>query len=116
MEPGQEAEVLFTRLFNRYTGERHLLDMHWDGLEFTEGGFSELQAVNDRITGRFFRPGHKEVAGTFAAMIFGKWRPGLALVACLFFGFLDTIIRRIDGVGVVSGRRPSIRLEVSVAV
>ena len=34
-----------------------------------------------------------------AAMIFGKWRPGLALVACLFFGFLDTITPRLESVG-----------------
>ena len=33
-----------------------------------------------------------------AAMIFGKWRPGPALVACLLFGFLDTITPRLEGV------------------
>lgn len=33
-----------------------------------------------------------------AAMIFGKWRPGLALLACLLFGFLDTITPRLQGV------------------
>ncbi|MEM1299765.1 MAG: ABC transporter permease [Pseudomonadota bacterium] len=33
-----------------------------------------------------------------AAMIFGKWRPGLALVACLLFGFLDTVAPRLQGV------------------
>lgn len=32
-----------------------------------------------------------------AAMIFGKWRPGLALLACLLFGFLDTVAPRLQG-------------------
>lgn len=38
-----------------------------------------------------------------AAMIFGKWRPGPALVACLLFGFLDTITPRLEGVAVSCG-------------
>ena len=33
-----------------------------------------------------------------AAMIFGNWRPGMALFACLLFGFLDTIGPRLQGV------------------
>jgi simple sugar transport system permease protein len=33
-----------------------------------------------------------------AAMIFGNWRPGLALLACLLFGFLDTVGPRLQGV------------------
>ena len=33
-----------------------------------------------------------------AAMIFGKWRPGLAFAACLLFGFLDTVAPRLQGV------------------
>ena len=33
-----------------------------------------------------------------AAMIFGKWRPGLAVLACLLFGFLDTITPRLEGI------------------
>ena len=33
-----------------------------------------------------------------AAMIFGNWRPGLALMACLLFGFLDTVGPRLQGV------------------
>ena len=33
-----------------------------------------------------------------AAMIFGKWRPRLALLACLLFGFLDTVAPRLEGV------------------
>ena len=33
-----------------------------------------------------------------AAMIFGKWRPGLAFGACLIFGLLDTIAIRMQGV------------------
>ncbi len=36
-----------------------------------------------------------------AAMIFGKWRPGPALMACLLFGFLDTITPRLEGVRIV---------------
>ena len=43
-----------------------------------------------------------------AAMIFGKWRPGPALVACLLFGFLDTVTPRLEGVRIVcpTGRPP----------
>jgi simple sugar transport system permease protein len=33
-----------------------------------------------------------------AAMIFGQWRPGPALAACLLFGFLDTVAVRLQGV------------------
>jgi len=33
-----------------------------------------------------------------AAMIFGKWRPGPALFACLLFGFLDAVAIRLQGV------------------
>ena len=33
-----------------------------------------------------------------AAMIFGNWRPGMALLACLLFGFLDTVAPRLQGV------------------
>ena len=33
-----------------------------------------------------------------AAMVFGKWRPGPALLACLLFGFLDTITPRLEAV------------------
>jgi len=38
-----------------------------------------------------------------AAMIFGKWRPGPALLACLLFGFLDTFTPRLEGVAVSCG-------------
>ena len=33
-----------------------------------------------------------------AAMIFGKWRPVPALIACLMFGFLDAVSIRLQGV------------------
>lgn len=33
-----------------------------------------------------------------AAMIFGKWRPWLTFMACLLFGFLETITPRLQGV------------------
>ena len=38
-----------------------------------------------------------------AAMIFGKWRPGPALLACLLFGFLDTFTPRLEGLAVSCG-------------
>jgi simple sugar transport system permease protein len=33
-----------------------------------------------------------------AALIFGKWRPVPAMMACLLFGFLDAVANRIQGV------------------
>jgi ABC-type uncharacterized transport system permease subunit len=33
-----------------------------------------------------------------AAVVFGKWRPGLTLVACLLFGLLDASAMRLQGV------------------
>ncbi len=33
-----------------------------------------------------------------AAMIFGKWKPVPAMMACLLFGFLDAVANRIQGV------------------
>jgi simple sugar transport system permease protein len=38
-----------------------------------------------------------------AAMIFGKWRPVPALLACLLFGFLDAGSSRLQGVTVFGG-------------
>jgi len=36
-----------------------------------------------------------------AAMIFGKWRPLPALLACLMFGFLDAVAIRLQGIEIV---------------
>ena len=33
-----------------------------------------------------------------AALIFGKWRPKTALLACLLFGFLEALTVRLEGV------------------
>ena len=33
-----------------------------------------------------------------AAMIFGKWRPVPAMLACLMFGFLDAVAIRLQGI------------------
>ena len=33
-----------------------------------------------------------------AALIFGKWRPKAALLACLLFGFLEALTVRLEGV------------------
>jgi simple sugar transport system permease protein len=33
-----------------------------------------------------------------AALIFGKWRPVPAMLACLLFGFLDAVAVRLQGV------------------
>ena len=33
-----------------------------------------------------------------AAMIFGKWRPGPTMLACLLFGFLEAVAIRVQGV------------------
>ena len=33
-----------------------------------------------------------------AAMIFGKWQPRSALLACLLFGFLEAVASRLQGV------------------
>ena len=35
---------------------------------------------------------------TLAAMIFGKWRPLPAMLACLMFGFLDAVSIRLQGI------------------
>ncbi|MEM0988713.1 MAG: ABC transporter permease [Pseudomonadota bacterium] len=48
-----------------------------------------------------------------AAMILGKWRPGLAMVACLLFGFLETITPRLQGVEIaIIGEAPTALIPV----
>ena len=38
-----------------------------------------------------------------AALIFGKWRPVPAMIACLLFGFLEAVAARVQGVFDLSG-------------
>jgi ABC-type uncharacterized transport system permease subunit len=38
-----------------------------------------------------------------AAVIFGKWRPGTAALACLFFGFSEAVEIRLQGVAIPGG-------------
>jgi simple sugar transport system permease protein len=45
-----------------------------------------------------------------AAMIFGKWRPGQALLACLLFGFLDAGAPLLQGVRTIVGIELSPRI------
>ena len=46
--------------------------------------------------GREMTAGKGDIA--LAAMIFGKWRPWPALLACLMFGFLEALAARLQGV------------------
>lgn len=41
-----------------------------------------------------------------AALIFGKWRPIPTLLACLFFGFADSLQIRLQSTDLLSGRFP----------
>ncbi|HVO01954.1 MAG TPA: ABC transporter permease [Candidatus Cybelea sp.] len=45
-----------------------------------------------------------------AAMIFGKWRPAPAMLACLLFGFLDAGASRLQGVPVFGGIQLPVQL------
>lgn len=67
-----------------------------------------LAGVLCGIAGAYLSTGHgagfeREMSAgkgfiALAAMIFGNWRPGMALMACLLFGFLDTVGPRLQGV------------------
>ena len=59
-----QADVTFADLLNSHTQQSYA-DMAWNDLAITEGGFAHRDAVNDRITGRFFGPEQQEVAGVF---------------------------------------------------
>ena len=82
---GLQADVGFTRLFNRYRGELHD-DIAWASLPVTEGGFAEGAADNGRIAGRFLEPEQEEVVGTFErnglSGVFGRGAREEAVPTC----------------------------------
>ena len=50
-----------------------------------------------------------------AALIFGKWRPGRTLVACLLFGFLEALAARLQGAFDLQGTAGALRALVGAA-
>ena len=57
-----------------------------------------LSTAQNASFGRDMTAGQGYIA--LAAMIFGKWRPAPAMLACLLFGFLDAVAARVQGVQV----------------
>jgi simple sugar transport system permease protein len=57
-----------------------------------------LSTAQNASFGRDMTAGQGYIA--LAAMIFGKWRPTPAMLACLLFGFLDAVAARLQGVQV----------------
>jgi len=57
-----------------------------------------LSTAQNASFGRDMTAGQGYIA--LAAMIFGKWRPAPAMLACLLFGFLDAVAARLQGVQV----------------
>ncbi len=55
-----------------------------------------LSTAQNAAFGRDMTAGQGYIA--LAAMIFGKWRPVPAMLACLLFGFLDAAAARLQGV------------------
>jgi simple sugar transport system permease protein len=55
-----------------------------------------LSTAQNASFGRDMTAGQGYIA--LAAMIFGKWRPAPAMLACLLFGFLDAVAARLQGV------------------
>jgi len=57
---------------------------------------SYLSTAQNAAFGRDMTAGQGYIA--LAALIFGKWRPVPAMLACLLFGFLDAVAVRLQGV------------------
>jgi simple sugar transport system permease protein len=57
---------------------------------------SYLSTAQNAAFGRDMTAGQGYIA--LAALIFGKWRPVPAMLACLLFGFLDAVAARLQGV------------------
>jgi ABC-type uncharacterized transport system permease subunit len=55
-----------------------------------------LSTAQSAAFGRDMTAGRGYIA--LAAMIFGKWQPVPAMLACLLFGFLDAVAARLQGV------------------
>jgi simple sugar transport system permease protein len=55
-----------------------------------------LSIAQNAAFGREMTAGQGYIA--LAALIFGKWRPVPAMLACLMFGFLDAVAIRLQGV------------------
>ena len=63
-QSGMEAVVAFTGIVDIETGAMREA-MAWDGMTVRDGAFGNETAPNDKISGRFFGPGHEEAGGVF---------------------------------------------------